>query len=277
MTDPVLTSCPATVAQLQDRQLTAGRVGRERGDAHTLMIGDPQLRSGVRAFLAHDHPHSLGPACQVQQPGQLRHPGSFMDPVAIGVIGRSPRPRFIDTLQQVRSVRWEGEPDRVGQSLPVKPAHEVLRATSPIGADQDLLRAPLIPGKQPRGQLRESLTGDADVIGSGVRARVARTQLDRQRLTGPVAVMVDERAQRVVAETTFERRDGQLILAVDVDQLGIKVDDQRGLRTGPRGWGMLTLQGPGPLPRDLARLRDRCDHRRGVIGQGPERAGDRRG
>src|SRR5690625_246624 len=31
--DPVLTPCPATVAQLEDRELSARSVGRERGDA----------------------------------------------------------------------------------------------------------------------------------------------------------------------------------------------------------------------------------------------------
>ena len=183
------------MTQLQHGKLAAWGVGRERGHTHSLVIGDPQLRPRMRALLAHDHPHPLGPALQVQQPGQLRHERALTDPIVITVVGRGPRLGLIDAFQQVRSMFGEGESDRVGQTPRGQPLDEVLGATGSVGADKDLLRSPPAGGEQSGRQLGESITRDADVISGRVRARVARAQLDRQRLAGPVAAVVEERAQ----------------------------------------------------------------------------------
>jgi hypothetical protein len=43
----------------------------------------------MRAFLADDHPHALGPGGQLQHAGDLRHPGT-RPYLAFGVIGGSP-------------------------------------------------------------------------------------------------------------------------------------------------------------------------------------------
>jgi hypothetical protein len=37
-------------------------------------VGEPQLRAGVGAFLADDHPHPIRPADQVGQPSELGDP-----------------------------------------------------------------------------------------------------------------------------------------------------------------------------------------------------------
>ena len=195
VTDPVLAPGAAAVPQLQDGQLSAWGVGRECGDAHALVIGDPQLRPRMRTLLAHDHPHPLGPAGKVQQPGQLRHERPVAEPVVITVIGGSPRLRLIDPFQQVRGVGGEGEPDRVGQPPCGQPLDEVLGAAGPIGADKDLLRAPSTAGEQTRWELGKSLTRHADVISGRVGAGVAGAEVDCQRFTGPGLAVVEERAQ----------------------------------------------------------------------------------
>lgn len=156
------------MTQLEDGKLAARGVGRERGHTHPFVIGDPQLRSGVGAFLPLDHPHPGRPPGQVQQPGQLGHERPVPDPVVFTVIGGGPRARFINTFQQVRRVRGKGEPDRVGQTLLLEPTCEVLGAAGPVGADQDLLRTPPAPSEQVWWELGQSLTGDADVIAGGV-------------------------------------------------------------------------------------------------------------
>ena len=62
-------------------------VGGEGGDPVAVGVGDAQLRRGVRVFLAGDDPHPCRPPAQVQDPGQLHHPGPVAD-VAVGVVGR---------------------------------------------------------------------------------------------------------------------------------------------------------------------------------------------
>src|SRR5699024_3589536 len=155
----------------------------------------------------------------------------FSNPVVFTVVGGSTRLRLIDPFQQVRSMCGEGESDRVGQALPRQPGREVRGAAGAIGADQDFLRPSAVLTEQGRWELGESLPGDADVIGGGVRAGVAGPELDRQRFPGPFAAVIQERAQRVVAEAAFERWCGLLLLAVDIDQGGVEVDDPRILRT----------------------------------------------
>src|SRR5699024_8067628 len=92
----------------------------------------------------------------------------------------------------------------------------------------------------------------------------------------PGLAVVQERADRVVAEAAFECRCGLLLLAVDVDQGGIEVDDQRVLRTSPRSWRVVTREGPGSFTRALAGCRDRSHHSRCVLGQRGQHARDRR-
>ena len=58
-------------------------------DAVPVDVGKPQLCTGVRALLAHDHPHRLGPARQREHAGDLSDPGTVPG-VAVAVIGRIP-------------------------------------------------------------------------------------------------------------------------------------------------------------------------------------------
>src|SRR5699024_3402296 len=151
----------------------------------------------------------------------FRHERPVAAAIVVTVVGGGPRRGLVDALEEVRRVRGEGEADRVGQTLPLKPACEVLGATGSIGADQDLLRPPPAPAQQRRWELGKGLTRHADVIAGGVGAGVAGTEVDRQRLPGPGLAVVQERAQGVVAEAALERRCRLLLLAMDIDQGGV--------------------------------------------------------
>ena len=89
--DPVLAAGAAAVAQFQVSELPGPGVGGEGGDAVPADVGEPQLRAGVGAFLADDHPHPGRPGGQVQQAGELGDPGARPD-LAAGVIGGFPDP-----------------------------------------------------------------------------------------------------------------------------------------------------------------------------------------
>jgi hypothetical protein len=54
----------AAVAQFEIGELAGsvgGGVGEETGDPHAVVVGDAQLRAGVRAFLAQDQSRSRWP------------------------------------------------------------------------------------------------------------------------------------------------------------------------------------------------------------------------
>ncbi len=69
--DVVLDAGAGAVTTLKDRYLAAGLVGEDRLEAVPVDIGEGQLRPGVRALAAHDHPRTLRPAGQVELLGDL--------------------------------------------------------------------------------------------------------------------------------------------------------------------------------------------------------------
>ena len=77
--DAVFDAGVAAVAQFQVGQLApgpaGGGVGEETGDPHPVVVGDTQLRPGVRAFLTQDQPGARQPGRQVDQLGELGDPG----------------------------------------------------------------------------------------------------------------------------------------------------------------------------------------------------------
>jgi hypothetical protein len=54
--------------------LPTGGVGEYADDPVTVDVGDPQLRTGVRAFPAQDQPGTRRPTCEVDQSGGLGDP-----------------------------------------------------------------------------------------------------------------------------------------------------------------------------------------------------------
>lgn len=62
------------MAQFEHGELALAAVGRERGDAQPVDVGEAQLRAGARSFLAGDDAHVFGPALEVEQAGEFGEP-----------------------------------------------------------------------------------------------------------------------------------------------------------------------------------------------------------
>jgi hypothetical protein len=73
VTDPVLDVRVLAVAALQDGDVLVGLVGEDRLDAVAVVVGERQLRAGVRTLTPHDQPGALGPG------GQINHVGDLTD------------------------------------------------------------------------------------------------------------------------------------------------------------------------------------------------------
>lgn len=86
--DAVLGSGTLALPQFQGGDRGSGGVGREARQAHTVGVGEPQLRTGVRAFFADDQPHTRGPSLE-DVAGQLGDPGAAAD-LAVGFDRRGP-------------------------------------------------------------------------------------------------------------------------------------------------------------------------------------------
>ena len=56
---------------LQHGDVGVGLVGEDRLEAVTVVVGERQLRAGVRALAADDHPRALRPGGQVDVVGDL--------------------------------------------------------------------------------------------------------------------------------------------------------------------------------------------------------------
>ena len=167
---------PAPVAQLQVGQLAADGVGREGGDPHAVDVLKAELGAGVGSFLADDHAHALGPAGQVEQVGEL-DPRPVAD-LAMGVVGGGPDV-LGDSLERVRGVLREREPDGVGQAATGEPVDHLVRGPCPVDPHQHRLARPAC------GQLTQGSADHGDVVGGGVRPGVPGAQRDRQGFSGP--------------------------------------------------------------------------------------------
>ena len=64
----------ASAVQALEPGRVAGKIGQRGQEAVAVMVGEGQLRAGVRALAAHDHPAARGPAGQIQAIGDLGHP-----------------------------------------------------------------------------------------------------------------------------------------------------------------------------------------------------------
>ena len=90
--NPVLAPRPAAVTQFQVSELAAFRVGGESVEPVPVEVGEPQLRSRVRALLPHDDAHPGRPPGKVQQLGDVRDSGTVAD-LPVAVVSRRPRGR----------------------------------------------------------------------------------------------------------------------------------------------------------------------------------------
>jgi hypothetical protein len=86
LADPVLHKGVLAVAQFEAAELPfhhAGRgVGDDGGDPQPVGVGEPQLSSGMRAFLAQDQPGPGKPAAHLDQAGGFGDPDAVTEAAA---------------------------------------------------------------------------------------------------------------------------------------------------------------------------------------------------
>ncbi len=88
------------VAALDDRDLLVGLVGEDRLEAVAVVVGEAQLRAGVRALAADDQPRARGPGAQLDAVGDL----GDLAVVALAAVLRERRnPRIGGNLEDRRA------------------------------------------------------------------------------------------------------------------------------------------------------------------------------
>jgi len=147
LTDPVLHPGVLAVAQFEPAELAGDHagwgVGDERGHSQPVGIGEPQLRSGMRAFLTQDQPGSGRPAAQVHQVGGFGDPGAVTDGAAV-LDRRIPAVGGVEDFHRILHAGIHGVAE--GEPHPPRAARlgEVVGGAGRIAAHQNLLRAGVV-------------------------------------------------------------------------------------------------------------------------------------
>src|ERR1019366_9770060 len=71
--DPVLDPGALAVTTLEHGDVLVGLVGEDRLEAVAVVVGERQLRAGMRALTPNDQPGTFGPACELEAVGDLDH------------------------------------------------------------------------------------------------------------------------------------------------------------------------------------------------------------
>ena len=246
----VLDPSMGTVPGLEERQLAGLRVGDERLVAPPVaFLEQRQLGAGVGSFAAHDDSHPLGPLGQVKQPCQLGDIAALTH-AAVGIERRGPD-LLRDQVDRVTDLLGDRESHAVlhaaaaDLALLGEPVQQCVGRTRAVGPDQQLLA---VSG----GDLGDRVGEDLDVVSSGVRSRVARTELGGEELTG----VVTPHAQRVESEGPLEGRCRVLLLAVADHDRGVGVQHDQIVEFGtgdPAGRHTIRELGPHVATRSCPR------------------------
>ena len=172
--DPVLGPGAAAVPQLQVGQLARARRWVLVANAVTRCPSTSVSRScapGMRSFLADDHPHPRRPPGQVEQPGQLGHPGPVTD-LPVAVVGRCPR--AAPGSRAIRSAVSSGRvnPTEYDSRRPVNQSRNAWVQPAP-SVRISTFRPGRVPGRCP-GSCAQRLPDHRDVVGGGVANRRSR-------------------------------------------------------------------------------------------------------
>ena len=201
------------------------------------MVGERQLRSGVRTLTPHDQPAALRPG------GQINHLGDLTDlavlPLAAVLVERD-NPRVLGD-------REDRGADLLGQLVADREAHvgltavvnETMRSAGGVRADQDLQSLDVLGRDLRQRPVQHSL-----VIIGGVRAGVPRPEQTAERLTR--LIEVDLQRVKPVAALVVPGR--LLLLRMRSDQRRVNIERQPLRRT---------IKLPEPSPRPRVRLPDR--------------------
>jgi len=115
------------------------------GDAQPVGVGEPQLRAGVRAFLAQDQPGPGRPTARVDEIGGFGDPGAVAD-AAAGIDRRIPAVGGVQDFDRVADPGVDGVAE--GETHPGGAAGvgEGVGGTSGIAAHQNFLSTPISSG-----------------------------------------------------------------------------------------------------------------------------------
>jgi hypothetical protein len=230
------------VAALDVRDVLVGLVGEDRLEAVAVVVGEAQLRTGVRALPAHDHARALGPGAQLDAVGDL---GDLAVVALAGVLIERRHPSICGDLEDRGA-------DRLGQLVADREAQvrlaavvdQAVRGAGRVGAHEDLDLLDVLGG-----DLLERPVEHRDVVGGGVRAGVPGSQQTAERL----ARLIRIRVQRVEPVAALVVAGRVLLLRMRGDQRRIDVERQ------PLG---RVVQLPEPLPRSRVRHTQRLQQRR---------------
>ncbi len=259
--DAVLHAGVLAVTQLEPGKLSGddagGGVGEKRGHAHTVGVGEPQLRSRVGALFAQDQPVSGRPTAEVNQICGLGDPRPVPHP-AIGVDRGIPTVSEVEGVDGVLHAGIDGVPERephtgcwqAAANAWVAPAES--QRTSTRGGSGS-------PGTvRPIGRPLERLLQDGDVVSGGVGAGVAGPEQPGQRLAAADLRSIEERQQGVMAESLLPGRCRVLLgIGMIDDQRGVDIDMQPfpGNRGGPGIPRLGSGRHPGSThPRQVRRI-----------------------
>src|SRR5699024_9928757 len=181
--DPVFAPSPLSMPDFKSGKPPAGAagVGGKAGDPPPIVIGQPQLRTGVRTFSSSNDAHPFWPVDRARPRRSLLrdgggHPrGQFSDlrtfaGLAITVKGGLPRLLGNDLdccFDSILSL----ESDRILQPQIRDPVHERFRTRPRVSTDEDLLSLVF-------GELCLRSVEDAQVLDTLPRRGLARTQVD---------------------------------------------------------------------------------------------------
>ena len=160
-------------------------------EAVAVVVGERQLRAGVRALTPDDQPGALGPAGQIDVLGDLSD---------LAVLALASRPGRAREPKHARDFEDRGA-DRVGQVVAEREAQlpltavvgQVVRGAGGVCAHQDLDALDVLG----RDLLKRPVE-HRHVVGGGVRAGVPRPEHRAERLPGLISVGV-QRVKPVAA------------------------------------------------------------------------------
>jgi hypothetical protein len=134
--DAVLDARALAVAALEDVDVVVGLVGQDRLEAISVVVGEGELRAGVRTLAPDDHPGPVRPGAEIESVGDL-HDVAVL-PFGSGLVERG---------DPGAAAGFEDRgPDRLGQLVPAREPQVLLRAVlggrvrraGRVGPDQDL-------------------------------------------------------------------------------------------------------------------------------------------
>ena len=149
-------------------------------EAVPVVVGEGELRAGMRALAADDHPRPGRPALQIEVAGDL---GDLSVGTRAAVLLKRRDPVSVRDFED-RGAHRLGQVIAHGEADPAlaAPVQQLVAGASGVDAQQQLDGLDVLGG-----DLLDGLLGDRDLVDGGIRARVSRPQLTSQRFACLIA------------------------------------------------------------------------------------------